>query len=268
MDSSISSQTVDQGSIVQEDSSSSSNLQYAQPVNDGVYSLPQRDNYRAPDQINSYVIPAENFAVPVSNSYSSNTYSAPAQAGGFQHNINSVQNEGHQAPGQSYASLTEDYTVNPNYNYASPNQNQGYDYTSSPSSSYGYALESTPAPLEGYAQAQSKGFEHGFFFGGDGDNGGGPGFGNAEPAPAIKGSIDYVLIPLILIGIAGPIFVVLYVVLGSFEAKLSPIITTRKIQGWDDVILNSWKTLQVELLCAVRSKMWKLHANITFFFQQ
>jgi hypothetical protein len=42
------------------------------------------------------------------------------------------------------------------------------------------------------------------------------------PAP-IKGSVDYILIPLILIGLAGPIFVVLYVILGAFEAKISPI---------------------------------------------
>lgn len=66
----------------------------------------------------------------------------------------------------------------------------------------------------------------------------GPGF--VGPAPfdplppppqSIKGSVDYILIPLVLIGLAGPIFVVLYVILGAFEAKLSPI--TRSLGGID-----------------------------------
>ncbi|CAL8078180.1 unnamed protein product [Orchesella dallaii] len=52
---------------------------------------------------------------------------------------------------------------------------------------------------------------------------GGPLDALPPPPPPLKGSIDYILIPLILIGLAGPIFVVLYVILGAFEARLSPI---------------------------------------------
>lgn len=43
------------------------------------------------------------------------------------------------------------------------------------------------------------------------------------PLPPVKGTVDYILIPLILIGLAGPIFVVLYVILGGFEYKIAPI---------------------------------------------
>lgn len=47
--------------------------------------------------------------------------------------------------------------------------------------------------------------------------------GGLPPVPPLKGSVDYILIPLILIGLAGPIFVVLYVVLGGFEYRIAPI---------------------------------------------
>lgn len=53
------------------------------------------------------------------------------------------------------------------------------------------------------------------------------------PPTSIKGSVDYILIPLVLIGIAGPIFVVLYVILGAFEAKISPISRSLKMDGLD-----------------------------------
>lgn len=79
-------------------------------------------------------------------------------------------------------------------------------------------------------------------FGGEGGGPGGVGIGVGIPQPPglpppglpgpvlppppgpLKGSIDYILIPLILIGLAGPIFVVLYVILGGFEYKLAPIV--------------------------------------------
>lgn len=60
-------------------------------------------------------------------------------------------------------------------------------------------------------------------FGGQIGDIGGPSGPLPPPPPTIKGSIDYILIPLILIGIAGPIFVVLYVILGAYESRLSPI---------------------------------------------
>ncbi|ODM97196.1 hypothetical protein Ocin01_09494 [Orchesella cincta] len=72
-------------------------------------------------------------------------------------------------------------------------------------------------------QLKELGFPPGGGFGSPFTGPGGPLDALPPPPPALKGSIDYILIPLILIGLAGPIFVVLYVILGAFEARLSPI---------------------------------------------
>jgi len=43
----------------------------------------------------------------------------------------------------------------------------------------------------------------------------------SDPAPsAVKGEIDNVLLPLVFLGVAGPIFVVMYVVMAAIEFKL------------------------------------------------
>jgi len=44
-----------------------------------------------------------------------------------------------------------------------------------------------------------------------------------EPTePPVKGAIDYVLLPLLFMGVAGPLFVVMYVVVAAIESKLPP----------------------------------------------
>jgi len=65
------------------------------------------------------------------------------------------------------------------------------------------------------------------------------------PPPPLKGSVDYILIPLILIGLAGPIFVVLYVILGAFEAKLSPITRSLGGMGSYQVLYNKSESILI-----------------------
>jgi hypothetical protein len=53
--------------------------------------------------------------------------------------------------------------------------------------------------------------------------GGGTELEDPEPTePPVKGAIDYVLLPLLFLGVAGPLFVVIYVVVAVIESRLTP----------------------------------------------
>ncbi|CAL8113790.1 unnamed protein product [Orchesella dallaii] len=43
-----------------------------------------------------------------------------------------------------------------------------------------------------------------------------------ETDEPIKGAIDYILLPLAMLGITGPIFVIMYIVMASVEFRLPP----------------------------------------------
>jgi len=47
----------------------------------------------------------------------------------------------------------------------------------------------------------------------------------------IKGAIDYILLPLAMLGITGPIFVIMYIVMASVEFRLP-----QNIQGGRNIL--------------------------------